>query len=47
VAVREMGYSGVEVGRLLNLSGPGVTMCIEKGKRIICNDENLKNKLIT
>jgi hypothetical protein len=47
VAVREMGYSGVEVGRILNLSGPGVTMSIEKGKTIICNDENLKKKLIT
>jgi hypothetical protein len=47
LAVREMGYSGVDVGRILNLSGPGVTMCIEKGKTIICNDENLKNKLIT
>ena len=24
-----------------------LSMCIEKGKTIICNDENLKNKLIT
>jgi hypothetical protein len=25
MAVREMGYSGVDVGRLLNLSGAAVT----------------------
>jgi len=46
MAVREMGYSGVEVGRILNLSGPGVTRGIEKGKKIICNHEDLRNKLI-
>ncbi len=46
IAVREMGYSGVEVGRILNLSGPGVTRGIEKGKKIICNHEDLRNKLI-
>ena len=46
VAVREMGYSGVDVGRLLNLSGAAVTRGIEKGKKIICNHEDLRNKLI-
>ena len=46
MAVREMGYSGVEVGRILNLSGPGMTRGIEKGKKIICNHEDLRNKLI-
>ena len=47
VAVREMGYSGVEVGRILNLSGPGVTKSVEKGKRIISADESLRRKLIS
>jgi hypothetical protein len=46
IAVREMGYSGVDVGRMLNLSGPGVTKCIEKGKKIMCNHEDLRNRLI-
>jgi chromosomal replication initiation ATPase DnaA len=46
LAVREMGYSGVEVSRTLKLSGPGVTKCVEKGKNIIFNDENLRNRLI-
>ena len=47
VAVRKMGYSGVEVGRILNLSGPGVTKSVEKGKRIISADESLRRKLIS
>jgi hypothetical protein len=47
VAVREMGYSGVEVGRLLNLSGAAVTKSVEKGKRIISADESLRRKLIS
>jgi len=42
VAVREMGYSGVEVGQVLNLSGAGVTKSVERGKKIICEDEGLK-----
>jgi putative transposase len=47
VAVREMGYSGVDVGRLLNLSGAAVTKSAEKGKRIISADESLRRKLIS
>jgi len=47
VAVREMGYSGVEVGRILNLSGAGITKCVEKGKKVIREDEYLKGKLIS
>jgi len=47
VAVREMGYSGVDVGRILNLSGAGVAKCVEKGKRIISADESLTGKLIS
>ena len=47
VAVREMGYSGVEVGRILNLSGAAVTKSVEKGKRIISADESLRVKLIS
>jgi hypothetical protein len=38
---------GVEVGRILNLSGPGVTKSVEKGKRIISADESLRRKLIS
>jgi len=47
VAVREMGYSGVEVGQVLNLSGAGVTKCIERGKTIISSNEALTEKLIS
>jgi len=47
VAVREMGYSGVEVGRVLSLSGAGVTKCIEKGKAILSSNEGLTEKLIS
>jgi len=47
VAVREIGYSGVEVGRVLTLSGAGVTKCVEKGKAIISSNEDLAEKLIS
>jgi hypothetical protein len=47
VAVRELGYSGVDVAQFLNLSGAGVAKSIEKGKRIILGDEVLKGKLST
>ena len=47
VAVRELGYSGVDVAQFLNLSGEGVAKSIEKGKRIILGDEVLKGKLIS
>jgi len=47
LAVREMGYSGVEVGQVLNLSGAAVTKSVEKGKRIISADESLRRKLIS
>jgi hypothetical protein len=43
VAVREMGYSGVDdVGWLLNLRGEAVTKCVEKGKKIFCEGESLR-----
>ena len=45
-AVREMGYPGIEIGRILNLSGPGVTKCVARGKKILDNDEKLRYKLI-
>lgn len=45
-AVREMGYPGIEIGRILNLSGPGVTKCVARGKKILDNNEKLRYKLI-
>ena len=39
-------HQGIYISRTLKLSGPGVTKCVEKGKNIIFNDENLRNKLI-
>jgi hypothetical protein len=45
-AVREMGYPGIEIGRILNLSGPGVTKCVVRGKKILDNNEKLRYKLI-
>jgi hypothetical protein len=46
-AVREMGYPGIEIGRILNLSGPGVTKCVVRGKKILDNNEKLRYKLIS
>ena len=45
-AVREMGYPGIEIGRILNLSGPGVTKCVARGKKILDNNEKLRYKLL-
>ena len=42
-----MGYSGVEVGQVLNLSGAGVTKCIERDKTITSSNEALTEKLIS
>jgi hypothetical protein len=47
MAVRERGYSGVDVGWLLNLRGEPVKKSVEKGKRIISADESLRGKLIS
>lgn len=47
LAVREMGYRGVEISRLLNLSGPGVSKCVERGKKIVDDDQSLRHKLIS
>ncbi|RLB38856.1 MAG: hypothetical protein DRH12_12295 [Deltaproteobacteria bacterium] len=46
LAVREMGYRRVEIGRLLNRSGPGVSKCVERGKKIVDDDQSLRYKLI-
>jgi len=46
-AVREMGYPGIEIGRILNLTGPAVTRCVERGKKILDENEELKYKLIS
>ena len=46
-AVREMGYPGIEIGRILNLTGPAVTKCVERGKKILDENEELKYKLIS
>jgi len=43
-AVREMGYPGIEIGRILNLTGPAVTRCVERGKNIFDENEELKYK---
>jgi len=40
-AVREMGYPGIEIGRILNLSGPGVTKCVVRGKKILLCREDI------
>jgi len=56
-AVREMGYPGIEIGRILNLSGPGVTKCLPcryeisywgvvRGKKILNNNEKLRYKFV-
>ncbi len=46
-AVREMGYPGIEIGRILNLTGPAVTKCVERGKKILDENEELRYKLIS
>ena len=46
-AVGEMSYPGIEIGRILNLTGPAVTKCVERGKKILDENEELKYKLIS
>jgi hypothetical protein len=45
LAVREMRYSGSEVGRILGLSEPGIMKCVDRGKRMLNDDSELRGKL--
>ena len=46
LAVHELGYSGVQVGRELKISGKGVSMCVERGKKILDNPEVIGEYLV-
>ncbi len=46
MAVREMGHTGSELGHMLDISGPAVSKCVERGKIILNNKERLRYKLI-
>ena len=35
LAMNELGYTGVKVGRELNISGRGVSDCLERGEKIL------------
>ena len=39
LAVKELSYSGVRVGKELKISGKGVSKCLERGKKFIDNTE--------
>jgi len=45
LAVREMKYRGSEVGRILGLSEPGVMKCVDRGKKMLNEDSELRSKL--
>ena len=47
LAVREMRYRGSEVGRMLGLSEPGIMKCVDRGKRMLKDDSELRGKLIS
>ena len=46
LAVHELGYSGVQVGRELKISGKGVSMCVERGRKIVDNPEVIGEYLV-
>jgi len=35
-------FSNIEIGRILNLTGLAVTKCVERGKKIFDENEELK-----
>ncbi len=45
-AIREMGYEGTEVSKVLGISGSSVSQCVERGKKIFDSRPNLRHKLI-
>ena len=47
LAVREMRYRGSEVGRILGVSEPGIAKCVDRGKKMLNDDSELRSKLIT
>jgi REP element-mobilizing transposase RayT len=46
MAVRECGYNGVEVARVLNMSRSGVSVAVKRGSEIITVDPTLRDKLV-
>ena len=46
LAVHELGYSGVQVGRELRISGKGVSMCVERGRKVLDNQEVIGEYLV-
>ena len=46
VAIRNLGYRGIEVAEALSLSPPTVSQNVEKGKIFLDRDEDLKVKLL-
>uniref|UniRef100_A0A831XDZ1 Transposase n=1 Tax=Geobacter metallireducens TaxID=28232 RepID=A0A831XDZ1_GEOME len=46
LAVREMGYSGAEVARALQMSRSGVTSAVERGVELLIADPKLREKIL-
>jgi hypothetical protein len=46
VAVREMGYSGADVARVLKMSRAGVTLTVARGAELLASDPALKEKIV-
>ena len=47
LAVREMGYKGIEVGRYLNLGPTGVTLATRRGDQLLKKNPSLKERLVS
>ena len=47
LAICEMGYSGTEVSRNLDIKGASVSECVERGKKILENESDIRQNLIS
>jgi hypothetical protein len=46
IAIREVGYKGLEVGQELNIGPAGVSIALRRGERILKERTSLKEKIL-
>ncbi len=46
LAVREMGYKTTEVARGLKVGQPNISRAVEKGRRLISEEKNIKENVL-
>jgi hypothetical protein len=46
MAIRELGYMGLEVGKELNLGPAGVSIALRRGERILRERTEIKEKIL-